>query len=564
MSIQPDPAKKIAGFLAPLFAVRGQHDLGIGDVATLRELVDWAAAHDFGFVQMLPINETGCDHSPYNLFSSMAIEPLTISCHPNDLPDLSRIAYKRVAEQTKELQTGPVQYERVAPIKRQMLELACAAFFRKNPSGTEEYNRFCEIEAEWLDAYSLCKALAEFNKANEVYTNWPEEHRSFESATYWLAKQPATVRKRIEKLRDFFRYTQWIAAKQWHAANEYAASRGILLIGDVPVGVSIYSADVWAEPHLFDLTRSCGAPPEKVFRSDPFTEQWGQNWGFPLYNWFAMSKDNFRWWRRRLQALKRIFAMLRLDHVLGFYRIYSFPWRPERNAEFVGLTPEQARTKTGGVLPGFVPNDDDTPEHREANRVHGEVLLGVFIEETGAECLIAEDLGEVPPYVRPSLRKLGVPGFKIPQWEIEPDGTLTPGAKYPRLAIATYATHDHPPLITMWEEKRALAESGASTPDAEAARRELRGLLGFCGLPDSPIPPFSDELLGALLRSLFASNAWLAAVNVNDLFGTPDRFNTPGTTSGQNWTARLAPPVSEWDRVFARPISKWRDSLPRA
>ena len=537
--------------------------MGIGDTATLRELVDWAAAHGFGFVQMLPINETGSDHSPYNLLSSMAIEPSTISCHPDDLPDLSPAACKKLLAGQADLREGPVKYDRVKALKRRMLETACGAFFKKHPGGTEEFRRFCRIGEDWLEPYTLCKALADFNGANEVYTNWPGPHRSYASAREWLANQPESIRERIEAARNFHRYTQWVAEEQWKKAKSYAESKGILLIGDVPVGVSIYSADVWAEPHLFDLNRSCGAPPEKVFRSDPFTEQWGQNWGFPLYDWFAMSKDNFYWWRRRLRALKRAFGVLRVDHALGFYRIYSFPWRPERNEEFTGLTEEQAREKTGGALPGFVPNEDDTPEHRESNRVHGEVLLGILIEETGPEGLIAEDLGEVPPYVRPSLKTLGVAGFKIPHWEIEPDGSLTPGSEYPRVAITTYATHDHPPLVTFWEEKRALALSGADTHEARTARLEIEGLLGYCGLPKNPIPQFSNQLLGSLMRALFASNAWLAAVNVNDLFGTADRFNTPGTASGQNWTARIAEPVNRWDNAFLNEIATWAGSLPR-
>ena len=114
-------------------------------------------------------------------------------------------------------------------------------------------------------------------------------------------------------------------------------------MGDIPVGVSIYSADVWAEPEIFDKSRSSGAPPEKVFKSDPFTEHWGQNWGFPLYNWQAMSRDNFAWWRRRLRASREVFHLLRVDHALGFFRIWNFPWRPQENERFTFLSPEQAK-----------------------------------------------------------------------------------------------------------------------------------------------------------------------------------------------------------------------------
>ncbi len=180
---------------------------------------------------------------------------------------------------------------------------------------------------------------------------------------------------------SFHRYVQWIAFSQWQAVRAHCEEIGVSLMGDVPVGVSIYSCDVWSEPQVFDLTRSSGAPPEKVFKADPFTEKWGQNWGFPLYDWFAMSKDNFAWWRRRLRAMTGMFDLVRVDHALGFFRIYSFPVAPEQNAEFLNLTEEQAKERTGGRLPGFEPRDDSTPENRERNRAHGEVIFKIMLDE---------------------------------------------------------------------------------------------------------------------------------------------------------------------------------------
>jgi 4-alpha-glucanotransferase len=337
----------------------------------------------------------------------------------------------------------------------------------------------------------------------------------------------------------------------------------VFLVGDVPVGVSIYSEDVWAQPHLFDLQRSCGAPPEKVFQSDPFTMQWGQNWGFPLYDWFAMSKDNFLWWRRRLRSLREIFSILRVDHALGFFRIYSFPWRPERNEEFTNLSADEARERTGGLLPGFVPHEDDTPEHMEANRVHGETLLGILAEETGREGLIAEDLGEVPPYVRPTLARMGLAGFKIPQWETEPDGFLTPGAAYPRVSITTYATHDHPPLCHIWDDLVTRSQGSPGSQPDSSAKRELRALVLFCGgNPDAwENHRFDFQVLRLLLGGLWQSNSWLAAANINDLFGTPDRFNVPGTSSSQNWSARLQAPVHSWNTVHSAAIAAWKSTV---
>lgn len=561
---QPSPDKKIAGALAPLFALRGQQDLGIGDTATLHELIDWAAGNGLGFVQMLPINQTGSDHSPYNLLSSMAIEPLTLSCHPRDLPGLQQDVYLKAAASVQGTFHGPVDYPAVKERKFTLFRQAANTFFSlKKTARHREFQNFVEDEEEWLDPYALHQALMERNGGAEILDRWPEEHRSFESARQWEESLPNDEQATLEESKRFYRYLQWVAHRQWLAARKYAEKRGVFLIGDVPVGVSIYSVDVWTHPHLFDLQRSCGAPPEKVFQADPFTMKWGQNWGFPLYDWFAMSKDNFAWWRQRLRSLREIFAILRVDHALGFFRIYSFPWRPEHNAEFTDLSHEEAMARTGGLLPGFVPHEDDTPEHQEANRLHGETLLGILAEETGREGLIAEDLGEVPPYVRPSLARMGLAGFKVPQWETEPDGLLTPGDAYPRMSITTYATHDHPPLCEIWNQ---LIDRAHSPETDTHAVNELRALILFCGgNPDTWMNRHFDfEVLRLLLGGLWKSNSWLAAANINDLFGTADRFNVPGTSCAQNWSARLEAPIHSWESTHAPAIAAWNSEVAAA
>ena len=174
-------------------------------------------------------------------------------------------------------------------------------------------------------------------------------------------------------------------------------------------------------------------------------------------------------------ATRRIFHLFRIDHVQGFYRIYAFPWRPERNKEFLPLDQHQMLERTGGRAPHFVPRDDDTPEHREANKREGEEYLRVVLEEAGAARVAGEDLGVVPDYVRPSLRSLGIAGFKIPQWEMR-DGMIIPGEMYERLSVATYATHDHEPIRALWEE--ALKHS--ELRDGTTSARDTREDRAFC------------------------------------------------------------------------------------
>src|ERR1700745_2691334 len=162
-----------------------------------------------------------------------------------------------------------------------------------------------------------------------------------------------------------------------------------------------------------------------------------------------MPANNFQWWGERVRGVRRIFHLFRVDHVQGFYRIYAFPWRPRLNREFLPLNEYQMLERTGGRAPHFVPRDDSTPENCEANKREGEAYLHVVLEEAGGMRVSGEDLGVVPEYVRPSLRSLGIAGFKIPQWESYPDGRTIPGSDYQRVSVATYATHDHKPVRAM-------------------------------------------------------------------------------------------------------------------
>jgi 4-alpha-glucanotransferase len=141
---------------------------------------------------------------------------------------------------------------------------------------------------------------------------------------------------------------------------------------------------------------SCGAPPEKFFQGDKFVRRWGQNWGMPIYNWDANRKENFAWWRQRVNHLTELFHYFRIDHVLGFFRVYGFPWIPERNHEFIELTKEEAAALTGGDLPHFIPRCDDEPEEAEENAKEGAALLQVLIDASGPTGIVAEDLGMVP------------------------------------------------------------------------------------------------------------------------------------------------------------------------
>jgi 4-alpha-glucanotransferase len=548
------PEKKIAGILAPLFALRRENDLGIGDLAALREFIDWSADGGFKLVQLLPINETGGDNSPYNAISAVAIEPTTLELAPGTPADLTQNDFDSVlsAAGVDSLRRGQIKYRRVKKLKRKLLELAFGNFQR---DGTEarrnEFRTFVEREL-WLNDYSFFRALMEENGGVETWDQWREEHRTIERAREWLRDLPPHGRESLAKRQDFFHYVQWIAQDQWRQIKSYAERRGVALMGDIPFGVSYYSADVFSRPNEFKLDWAGGAPPEPYFKDDEFTQKWGQNWGIPLYRWDVMQQSNFEWWRQRVRGVKQTFHVFRIDHVLGFYRIYAFPWRPERNQELLPLNWDEMRARTEGREPHFAPRDDSNWENAEANRREGEHYLRVVLEETGATRVVGEDLGTVPDYVRPNLRSLGIAGFKIPQWETRHDGVI-PGSEYERLSVATYATHDHKPIRALWAE---VFEEQTST--SEQARLDLIRIARFAGFHDDHLNlSYEPTFYRTILEALFASNAWIAVVMITDLLGRKYRFNVPGTAAKSNWARRMQRTISQL-RVSRKERSRMR------
>jgi 4-alpha-glucanotransferase len=537
------PEKRIAGILLPLFALRGEDDLGIGDLGALRELIDWAAEIGFKVIQLLPINETGIDNSPYNAISAMAIELTTLHLGPNSPQELTRADFDAVLGDAdlERLRRGGVKYRQVKKLKRRLLEKAFANFAgRADNERQAGFRRFCEEEAAWLADYAFFRVLMEENDDSAAWNRWPAQQQSIERARTWLRDLPQDRQSAINDRQDFFCYVQWIAHQQWRDIKSHAEERGVALMGDIPFGVSYYSADVFARPNEFALDWSGGAPPELYFKDDEFTQKWGQNWGIPLYRWDRMRANNFEWWRERVRAVRCIFHLFRIDHILGFYRIYAFPWRPRKNKQFLPLDWNHMLERTGGRAPHFAPRHDETPENCEANKRDGEEYLRVVLEEASATRVIGEDLGTVPDYVRPNLHALGIAGFKIPQWEVYNE-QVTPGDKYERLSIATYMTHDHKPIRALWEE---AFENPTAT--SEQSRFDLAKIAVFAGFdPRIDKIDFEKDFYPAIMEALFKSESWIAIVMITDLLARKYRFNVPGTTANSNWTRRMQRSVAQ-------------------
>lgn len=548
--------RRMAGILIPVFALRSQNDLGIGDTRSLTRFIDWASRIGFQLIQTLPINETGGDNSPYNAISSMALDPTLVTLDPEWLEDVTPRDIQTALSEVdiSQLHTQTVDYSLVKPLKQKILLAAFKRFEKKHliiddanaiTERAKSFQGFKIKEAAWLEGYTLFRLLMEENGNNECWDQWPKEQQTFADAQKWyaqLCKKNKRKASTLEKRRNFYAYVQWIAYQQWEKVRTHAQKLNVALMGDIPLGVSYYSADYWSHPELFKTGWSGGAPPETYFKDDLFTQKWGQNWGIPVYDWEAMKQNDYQWWRQRVSGIRHLFHIFRIDHILGFYRIYSFPWRPHQNAEFLHLSYEQAKEKAEDRLPQFLPRGDETPENCAANCKHGETLLRMVLESARETIVIGEDLGTVPQYVRPSLAALGIAGFKIPIWENERPENYAP------LSLATYGTHDHEPLRTLWNRLQR-----------EQSWEEIHKLCNFAGIPhDSRQVDFAHHGLHAcLLEALFRTGSQFVVCMVSDLLGTEERFNVPGTAAKSNWSRRMQfsleelethPGVIEWTK----------------
>lgn len=521
--------KKRAGILIPSFAIAHELDLGIGDTEGVKQMVDWCAKNELTVLQLLPINETGADHSPYNAISSRALCPTTLYFQPNSVPGLSRSIYNSIVtkEVLNSIRSGPVNYQKVKALKQQLLWEAFQKFSKK-----KLLDEFIQKNEDWLEPYCLFRLAMEHNGNSVVWDKWPSSYATPQAVKDKIAT--GSDKKENEQKLKFYAFVQWVADQQWLEVKAYAEAQGVLLMGDMPFGVSRYSSDVWSYRDIFDLNWSGGAPPEINFKPDLFTARWGQNWGIPLYRWDVIKAQDYNWWRQRIKGLSRYFHLCRIDHVLGFYRMYAFPWSPDRNEEFLSLSQEEIRQLLGDV-PHFIPGPDADPHWHYWNRVNGETILKELQSSAGDMGLIAEDLGTLPDYMSSSLESLKMPGFKLPYYNRTENNTYLPGSNYPALSVATFGTHDNYPLAAQWEIWSQLFSQGD-----EASRWEQICLLKWAGLEESSLKEeFTPELHTAFCRALFHCNSWLASLQISDWFANHQRFNVPGLTIAGNWSERV-------------------------
>jgi 4-alpha-glucanotransferase len=486
-----------AGVLIPLFSIRTGASWGIGEIPDLAPFARWGASAGFSLVQVLPVNEASRgQNSPYAALTAFAIDPVYAAVEAlEDFDAAGGVGALDPAEQRllSELRASPtVRWDDARKLKRRALELAFASFhqkeWRRRTDRARNLARFAEANAAWLEDYALFIALHDDLFHGQPWLAWPAALRDRDPGV--LADQRGRLSARVL----FYAWTQWVLDRQWQDARRLARAAGVDLCGDLPFMVAADSADVWARRRDFRLDARVGVPP------DAFSAT-GQDWGLPVYRWDLMQREGYPWMRERARRMAELYGAYRVDHVVGLYRTFFFP--------------------NDGSPPAFVPPEE------AGQLVNGEAVLGLFSQRAR---VIAEDLGTVPDFVRASLARIGIPGYRVLRWERNWDSGgdryRDPGA-WPALSVATTGTHD--------------TDTSADWFDAldPLERARFLELPQLAALKARGVTRFDDGVRDALLELVYGAGSDLLLLPFQDLFGDRERINVPGTVNEVNWTWRM-------------------------
>ena len=550
-----------AGVAVPVFSLRTQDSFGIGEFHDLKKLVDWAVKAGQNVIQLLPINDTTMTRSwrdsyPYNAVSSFALHPQFI--HLPSAGVRQDASYKAMKAHLESLPA--VDYEAVNGAKMQLLHKLYLGAKGKAVLASKEYQDFVQANS-WLLPYAVFCVL------RDIYGT-PDFGEWKQLSTYQPKKVKAFADEHKEEV-GFYCYVQFLLDAQLREAVEYAHLHGVALKGDLPIGVSRSSADAWQFPNLFHMDSQAGAPP------DAFAED-GQNWGFPTYNWEEMEKDGYAWWKARMGKMSEYFDAFRIDHILGFFRIWEIPiphksglmghfspalpyseeelrkqgfdphagigtdvlfvedprrpgwWHPRisgnKTAHYAALSPELKHRYD------LLSEDFFWFRHNDFWRKSAMRKLPALLRSTGMlSC--GEDLGMIPGCVPPVMADLNILSLEIQRMPKDPADTFGHPERYPYWCVCATGTHDTSPLRAWWEEDRALTQ------------RYYNEVLGCEG--DAPYfcEPWVVDLI---LSQHMKSPAMLAILPLQDYLATDGEIRYPGN------------PADERINIPAIPRHYWR------
>ena len=478
-----------AGVAVPVFSLKTEESFGVGEFNDIKRLVDWAVKADQNVIQLLPINDTTMTHTwqdsyPYNAVSSFALHPQFI--HLPAAGVRQDAAYKAKKAQLEALPA--IDYEAVNGAKLEMLRKLYAGAKGRQVMESDEYKAFADANKDWLLPYAVFSVLRDQHDS-------PEFEKWGKMATYSAKKTAAFADEHPAEV-GFYCYIQFLLDQQLREAVDYAHLHGVALKGDLPIGVSRVSVDAWQHPELFHMDSQAGAPPD-AFAAD------GQNWGFPTYNWEKMAEDNYAWWRARMGKMSQYFDAFRIDHILGFFRIWEIPsqYKSGLMGHFNPALPyPEGELRAQGFKPGEGEGTDvlfvEDPRRKgywhprisgnltqQYNWLSGEMKdrynrlseeffwrrhndfwrdcamrkLPALLRSTGM-LACGEDLGMIPACVPSVMEELNILSLEIQRMPKDPKDAFGYPDRYPYWCVCATGTHDTSPLRAWWEEDRALTQ----------------------------------------------------------------------------------------------------------
>ena len=578
----PRSAWKGAGVAIPLFSLRSEQSWGCGDFADLKLMAKWASKVGMSVIQILPINDTTAtytwrDSYPYNAVSSFALHPIYINAeeatayckkivNAEKAEQIDALVEKLAASGAKLNRKATVDYEGVILLKDRFLK-ALYRLCGEELCKSKEFEKFASENESWLKPYAIYCSLRDKYKTTN-FAEWQVLSR------YDKAEAETYYKKNHERV-DFYSFTQFLLDNQLLKVKAYAHRLGITLKGDIPIGVSPCSVDVWQSPELYNTSMSAGAPP------DAFAED-GQNWGFPTYNWATMREDGYSWWRGRLGKMAQYFDAYRIDHILGFFRIWEVP-RKAKSAILGHFNPSLPYTADEIRALGF---DFDKTLHTSHDLENTDVLFvsypykeesycpridgaktklyatlskeqqeafcrihdHFFYERHNAfwqECAMrrlpvlmeatqmltcGEDLGMIPACVPQTMDQERILALEIERMPKQYGVKFGDTKAYPYLSVAATSTHDMSTIRGWWHEDRTMTHS------------YWNEVLGLAGEAEKEC---SGKTAKMILEREMRSGSMLAILPLQDWLAMDEAL-------------RLADPDAERINVPANPNHYWR------
>ncbi len=412
--------KKRAGVLAPLFSIYSKESVGVGEFLDLKLLVDWCVQTGNSIIQLLPINEVDWLFCPYDSMSSFALEPVYIRLWPQK-------AKESIGADIKKLKSGfPAGRPYVKyGIKKEKLRLLWEIYFYDSDKESAEFKKFKEENVYWLPDFVLFKALKNYCKGSPWY-EWEPRYKNRDKQAL------ENFQKEHVKEINFEMWIQWLLYEQLKEVKAYAATKNVLIKGDLPILVSHDSADVWQHPYFFKLEFASGAPPDMYCAK-------GQRWGMPTYNWKNIAFDGYRYVKEKLKYAQNFYDILRVDHVVGLFRIWSIP--------------REEPLENKGLNGFFDPGDGNLWLEQGRN------LLRVMLNSTDM-LLCAEDLGVIPKVCTDTLKELGIAGNDVQRWvkdwSVRHDFLAVD--EYRLISVAMLSTHDTTNWASWWENEAGTVD----------------------------------------------------------------------------------------------------------